>query len=947
MFTEFNRIFSLEVDLKNLEVTYNSKALYTNVDLNTSTMMIKMSMDQNALDLTGKTVNAFIKTGIDKNITMQRCEILEATEGIIGLDFKSSALKAGTNTFFLEIKSQNEEIINSPLITYKVVELFDTYSSIEGDNNVSILTELITEVDIAKGSVEVLKNEIAEQERQIEEAEASRKNNESSRIQAETNRTNSESTRVTNENNRNQAEITRESNETKRVSAENLRESAENTRQQEEIKRSQNESLRVESEKERVLSYEEIKNDNAIFKEQMNTDFGNAKTDYFGEEHPNVVERLNSDFDNLHQRMNNSSLLQYEGTNITANNSYYGLTKDMVVKGRTLQNLLTPNLFYDRDLWYTLNSNITLKDGYINASATGTFQNFYVGIEGLMVKPSTTYTIVLDIKENTLYSDTNTVVCYFCEAHTDNFIESSTKKYIFMGDVGIYKIIVKTRESFEGSEVYLKSFINKLATSGSIKLRYAIIEGDHTNTPIEDLPFGEGIYSVGENEITEDGKYKISGKSCGKNIIDIDYVKIENMPVNQWGYIEGTAWKLNVPCKPNTRYYMKYKKNSANYRVCVIADRIKNNFEENESHGSVYGKVNNSTGYEIVGGYGMDSGDSFVTPEWANYLHFTAGNTVENTNSKPFTYELSEIMISEVDEPYEPYQESTYSYILNEPLRSLPNGVADTIEGNKVIRRVGKVVLDGSWAVGAMGGYSNDEYTEYYISPLKLPYKAKSYTNSLSKNNSMCDTLPVPKNTDVLNQSICEWGFVNGLGGISIRISNSKLSTPDITGIFKWLSQTPTTIYYELEEPIIEELDETLQLKSFEGITHIISDNYLMPITSAKIPSNVQAVVSSLITENKELTEEVSTLSVENEELKQTNEIQDELIDINMCATDEMYVLLEPLLAQSISTMSLEREVSKMVDLYVAMIQRGLKTIEQVPERYREQVREVLEQLEK
>ena len=45
--------------------------------------------------------------------------------------------------------------------------------------------------------------------------------------------------------------------------------------------------------------------------------------------------------------------------------------------------------------------------------------------------------------------------------------------------------------------------------------------------------------------------------------------------------------------------------------------------------------------------------------------------------------------------------------------------------------------------------------------------------------------------------------------------------------------------------------------------------------------------------------------------------------------------------------MSLEREVSKMVDLYVAMIQRGLKTIEQVPERYREQVREVLEQLEK
>ena len=34
-----------------------------------------------------------------------------------------------------------------------------------------------------------------------------------------------------------------------------------------------------------------------------------------------------------------------------------------------------------------------------------------------------------------------------------------------------------------------------------------------------------------------------------------------------------------------------------------------------------------------------------------------------------------------------------------------------------------------------------------------------------------------------------------------------------------------------------------------------------------------------------------------------------------------------------------------MVDLYVVMIQRGLKTIDQVPTRYREQVRELLEQV--
>ena len=41
------------------------------------------------------------------------------------------------------------------------------------------------------------------------------------------------------------------------------------------------------------------------------------------------------------------------------------------------------------------------------------------------------------------------------------------------------------------------------------------------------------------------------------------------------------------------------------------------------------------------------------------------------------------------------------------------------------------------------------------------------------------------------------------------------------------------------------------------------------------------------------------------------------------------------------------KEVSKMVELYVVMIQRGLKTIEQVPVRYREQVKVILESVEK
>lgn len=79
-------------------------------------------------------------------------------------------------------------------------------------------------------------------------------------------------------------------------------------------------------------------------------------------------------------------------------------------------------------------------------------------------------------------------------------------------------------------------------------------------------------------------------------------------------------------------------------------------------------------------------------------------------------------------------------------------------------------------------------------------------------------------------------------------------------------------------------------------------------------------------------------------EIDKENLIQNELIDISLLATDEMFMMLEPLLE---SMMINERGLNKMVEMYVAMIMRGLKTVDEVPLRYREDVRRILEELEK
>ena len=88
-------------------------------------------------------------------------------------------------------------------------------------------------------------------------------------------------------------------------------------------------------------------------------------------------------------------------------------------------------------------------------------------------------------------------------------------------------------------------------------------------------------------------------------------------------------------------------------------------------------------------------------------------------------------------------------------------------------------------------------------------------------------------------------------------------------------------------------------------------------------------------------------LVVELKNGEKTNETQDFMIDTTMMALDELFVIFEPLLAAVPMTTSLRREeANPMVELYVVMIQRGLKTIDQVPERYKAEVQVLLDIIE-
>ena len=87
-----------------------------------------------------------------------------------------------------------------------------------------------------------------------------------------------------------------------------------------------------------------------------------------------------------------------------------------------------------------------------------------------------------------------------------------------------------------------------------------------------------------------------------------------------------------------------------------------------------------------------------------------------------------------------------------------------------------------------------------------------------------------------------------------------------------------------------------------------------------------------------------------------SDEKHETLTDVLLCAIDDLYSQIEPLLTVSEELCIMGEFESKsrinalggdsMVELYVVMIQRGLKTIEQVPVRYRERVQALLTDVE-
>ncbi len=164
---------------------------------------------------------------------------------------------------------------------------------------------------------------------------------------------------------------------------------------------------------------------------------------------------------------------------------------------------------------------------------------------------------------------------------------------------------------------------------------------------------------------------------------------------------------------------------------------------------------------------------------------------------------------------YEPYKCNNY-VIPTIPLRSLPNGVKDTIEEDGIHRRVRSVILDGSddenWAISGLTFYSDyiKDYKKGDIIPISNYFVGVNSKNGAGK--MLIDNTIAFGNQDVPADRI--------------YIKYDSITT--VEEFKAWLQENPIQVDYELAEEVIEPFDEEqynnlINTGSFKGVTNISS----------------------------------------------------------------------------------------------------------------------------
>ena len=196
---------------------------------------------------------------------------------------------------------------------------------------------------------------------------------------------------------------------------------------------------------------------------------------------------------------------------------------------------------------------------------------------------------------------------------------------------------------------------------------------------------------------------------------------------------------------------------------------------------------------------------------------------------------------------YTPHKSHKTEILLDEPLKSLSDSVKDDINKNKINRRLKYIVLNGSEKEWEDWDEQSFVLRGKYFSDAK--YNTDGHIQNARSNIYTWGAGNIDMTFRYYRSETVLWSMFTKPNGIT-TLSDFK----------QWLSENPIMIIYELEEPIIEELPNSINLQGFDDTTMYI-ENSITPTVSygynALIPYKEE-----LKTQKEEV--ETNTLDIEN-----------------------------------------------------------------------------------
>lgn len=563
-----------------------------NVELN-----IVVTENKTPKDLSSQTIKVYVRR-IDGTLVEQTDQITptNVSKGEVTVKLKNSAFnKEGYALFQLDVSDSSGRITSS-YATFKIGKGLVSGEAIANTNEIEALKKIEEYIKKANQELETFKQTVAE----INENEATRQENEVVRVKGEASR--------------NEAEKLRVAAETGRVAAETKREEGFN-----------------KFEGKINANTEELKN---------------ARSATTGEKFNTLDERIDCEVDRLNKKIEVSFLQQEDKESHVIENSIEGMTTNMVIKGRTLQNLF-------------ISENVSLIDGI--SCSNGVFdwnlrtENNLMNYKKMQVEDGVKYTIICNVIENTLSPMTGKTVrlirpeSYGCEVFLPEGFTT-----------GIFKISFTTNKNNAGRWDDDYSNIYMIGATGRIKFSLMVIKGDVKFTPTH----FEGIKSFGEQED------KISILSHGKNLFNVNNSKQGLLNVNT-----GILFETNTS---NTSDYIKVEKGK-NYII---------NGEGGEIRG-YYGVL-----YDCSKRYVAQKTFSKNTPftfEQDGYFRFSYASEEDGLPATNIIFEEGTQVSA-----YEPYKEDKKDILLSslgfdEGLRGIKN-ITDELNSIRsvAIKRIGK-----------------------------------------------------------------------------------------------------------------------------------------------------------------------------------------------------------------------------------------------------------------